>query len=116
MSASGSFGQSFPGAALGIRKEFAMSKLQLEPQEKMDLLAYLDALLGRVNSLHASVGAVKADLAALRNTVFDDPEEIARYRANLRSAVSTARPIVDDATRLYDDLLQEIADSQQFPN
>ena len=93
-----------------------MSKLQLEPQEKMDLLAYLDALLGRVNSLHASVGAVKADLAAIRNTVFDDPEEIALCRAHLRMAVSTAKPMVDEAMHSYDDLLQEIEDSQQFPN
>ena len=93
-----------------------MSKLQLEPQEKIDLLAYLDALLGRVNSLHASVGAVKADLAALRNTMFDDPEEIALYRAHLRMAVSTAKPMVDEAMHSYDDLMREFADSEQYPN
>jgi hypothetical protein len=116
MSAAGSFGQSFPGAALDIRKEFAMSKLQLEPQEKIELLAYLEALLGCVKSLHASVGAVMADVAAIRNTVFDDPDEIALYRANLRSAVSPVKPIVDEAICSYDDLMQEFADSHQYTN
>jgi len=93
-----------------------MSKPQLEPQEKMELLASLEALLGYMKSLHASVGVVMADVAAIRNTMFDDPEEIALYKANLRLAASTAKPMADEATRSYDDLLQEIADSQQFPN
>jgi hypothetical protein len=93
-----------------------MAKLQLEPQERMELLAYLEALLGCVKSLHVSVGAVMADVAAIRNTVFEDPEEISLYRANLRSAVETARPVVDEAMRSYDDLMQEIVDSQQYKN
>jgi len=93
-----------------------MSKLQLEPQERADLLAYLEALLGCVKSLHANVGAVMADVAAIRNTVFDDPKEIALYRANLRLAVTTTKPMVDEAVRSYDDLMQEFADSQQWEN
>jgi len=105
-----------PEAVLGIRKDFAMSKLQWDAQEKMDLLAYLEALLGCVKSLHASVGSVMADVAAIRNTMFEDPEELALYRANLRAAVATAKPVVDETLRSYDDLLQEIVDSQPYPN
>jgi len=93
-----------------------MSKLQLEPREKMELLACLDALLGCVKSLHASVGAVMADVAAIRNSVFDDPEELALYRSNLRTAVATAKPLVDEALRSYDDLMLEIVESQQYTN
>ncbi|HXY01723.1 MAG TPA: hypothetical protein VEI54_12440 [Candidatus Limnocylindrales bacterium] len=93
-----------------------MSKLQWDAQEKMDLLAYLEALLGCVKSLHASVGSVMADVAAIRNTMFEDPEELALYRANLRAAVATAKPVVDETLRSYDDLLQEIVDSQPYPN
>src|SRR5271166_2635739 len=112
----GFLGQSFPGAALDIRKEFAMSKLQLEPREKMELLACLEALLGCVKSLHASVGAVMADVAAIRNTIFEYDDEIALYRTNLRFAVATAKPLVDEAMHSYDELMQEIADSQQYTN
>ncbi|MGB7847703.1 MAG: hypothetical protein WBL63_18980 [Candidatus Acidiferrum sp.] len=93
-----------------------MAKLQLEPQERMELLTYLEALLGCVQSLHASVGAIMADVAAIRNTVFEDPEEMAQYRTNLKMAMATAKPMVDEAMHSYDDLLQEIADSQQYPN
>jgi hypothetical protein len=43
-------------------------------------LAYFEALLGCVESLHASIGAVMAEVAAIRNTVFEDAEEISSYR------------------------------------
>jgi hypothetical protein len=93
-----------------------MSKLRMEAEERMELLAYLEALLGCVKSLHASVGAVMADVAAMRSTLFEDPDEIAAYRTNLKLAVATARPMVEEAMRSYDDLMEEIANSQQYMN
>lgn len=93
-----------------------MAKLQMDAREKLDLLASLEALLGCMKSLHTTVGAVMADVAAIRNTVFEDPEDLAVYRANLRLAMSAARPVVDEALNSYDDLLQEIIGSQQYTN
>ena len=93
-----------------------MSKLRMEAEERMELLAYLEALLGCVKSLHASVGAVMADVAAMRSTMMEDPEEIAMHRTNLKLAMATAMPMVDEALRSYDDLLEEIAGSQQYKN
>ena len=93
-----------------------MAKLEMTAQERMDLLAYLEAILGCVKSLHAGLGAVMADVAAIRTTVFDDPGELETYRSNLRLAVKTAKPMVDQALRSYDDLLEEIVDSQQWQN
>jgi len=93
-----------------------MSKLRMEAEERMELLAYLEALLGCVKSLHASVGAVMADVAAMRSTLFEGPDEIATYRTNLKLAVATARPMVEEAMRSYDDLMEEIANSQQYMN
>ena len=93
-----------------------MSKFQIDPKEKLDLLASLEALLGCMKSLHAAVSAVMADVAAIRNTAFADPEDIAVYRANLRLAVATAKPTVDEALNSYDDLLEEIIQSQQYAN
>ena len=93
-----------------------MCKLPMDAEERMELFTYLEALLGCVKSLHASVGAVMADVAAMRTTIFEDPEEIAQYRANLRVSLATAKPMVDEAMRSYDDMMEEIASSQQYKN
>jgi len=87
-----------------------------ECEERAEIMAYLEALLGCVKSLHASVGAVMADVAAMRSTMLEDPEEMALYRSNLKLAVATAKPMVDEAMRSYDDLIEEIAASQQYKN
>jgi len=87
-----------------------------ECEERAEILAYLEALLGCVKSLHASVGAVMADVAAIRTTMLDDPEEIALYRTNLKLAVATAKPMVEEAMRSYDDLMDEIVGSQPYKN
>ena len=88
----------------------------MDAKEKLDLLASLEAILGCVKSLHTTVGAVMADVAAIRNTVFEAPDEITVFRAYLRLAVAATKPMVDEALSCYDDLLQEIVDSQQYPN
>ena len=92
-----------------------MAKLQWNDKEKLELLASLEALLGCVKSLHATVGAVMADIAAIRNSLFDDPEDMAVYRASLRLAVTTAKPMVDELNSC-EDLLQDIVNSQRYKN
>jgi len=93
-----------------------MSKLQMDAREKLDLLAYLEAILGTVKSLHATLGPLMADVAAIRNSVFDNDEELAFYRNSLKNAAATARPMVDEALRSYDDLIDEIVSSQRWEN
>jgi hypothetical protein len=90
--------------------------MEMSAQDKQDLLAYLEAILGCVKSLHAGLGAVMADLAAVRATVFDDADEITAYRTNLKLAVTTARPMVDEALRSYDDLMEEITNPHRWQN
>ena len=89
---------------------------EMNVQDKAELLGYLEAILGCVKSLHAGLGAVMADLAAIRATVFDDPEELDTYRSNLKLAVVKARPMVDEALRSYDDLLEEITGADHWQN
>jgi hypothetical protein len=93
-----------------------MSKLQWTAEEKLDLLASLEGLIGCMKSLHATMGAVMADVSAIRNTLFDDPEDLAVHRSNLRLSAITAKPKADEALSSYDDLLAEIADSQRYAN
>jgi len=42
-------------------------------------------------------------VAAMRSTMLEDPEEMVLYRTNLKLAMATARPMVDEAMRSYDD-------------
>ena len=92
-----------------------MSKAQLNEKEKMEMFASLEALLGCMKSLHATIGAVMADVSAIRNTLFDDEEDLAVYRSNVRLAAATARPRVEEALSSYDELL-ELAASPRLPN
>lgn len=97
-------------------KDSAMSNLRMKAEERVEILAYLEALLGCVKSLHASVGAVMADVAEMRNALFDDPEELAMYRTSLKRAVTSAKPVVEEAMRSYEDLMEEITGPQQYKN
>ncbi len=93
-----------------------MFKHQKESEERAEVLAYLEALLGCVKSLHASVNAVVVDVAAMRSTMLEDPEEMSLYKNNLKLAVATAKPMVAEAMRSYDDLIEELSNSQQYKN
>lgn len=93
-----------------------MAKSQMNAQERMELLAYLEAILGCVKSMHVGLGAVMADVAAIRNTVFEAPGGRESYKTNLKLAVATAKPMVDQALGSYDDLLEAIADPHGWQN
>ncbi|MGB7433866.1 MAG: hypothetical protein WBR26_20815 [Candidatus Acidiferrum sp.] len=93
-----------------------MAKLRMDAEEKTELLAYLEALIGCVTSLQTSVSRIMTDIEAMRSTIFDDPDELASHRHTLKSAVTSAQPRVEDTIRSYDGLLEEISASQQYKN
>lgn len=49
-------------------------------------------------------------------TGFAGPAEIAVYRSNLKLALATAKPMVDEAVRNYDEMLEDFASSQEWKN
>jgi len=93
-----------------------MSKLRMDTEEKMELLAYLEALLGCVKSLHASVGEVMAEIETMRESIFDNGEETAMYKRDMRGTLMTAKPATEAGVRAYDELVEEIAASQRYTN
>ncbi|MGB7846455.1 MAG: hypothetical protein WBL63_12635 [Candidatus Acidiferrum sp.] len=93
-----------------------MRKSSFEETERDGLLPHLKVTLCCLKSLHVAVSALMADVAAIRNTMFDDPENIDRYQSHLKLALATAKPMVDDAMRSYDELIQGVVDSQQWKN
>ena len=98
------------------RRERFMSKLEWTVQEKLELLASLEALMGCMKSLHATMGAVMADVSAMRNILIDNSEDLAVYGSNSRPVAATAQPKGEEALSSYDDLLAEIADSKRYAN
>ena len=89
-----------------------MAQPLLDWEERMELLTYLEALLGCVNSLHASVSDVLADVTAMRSTVLENPLDLAFCQANLHRAASTS-PMVQEALR-SDDWIADFAGTQRY--
>jgi hypothetical protein len=52
----------------------------------------------------------------LSGTVFEDPVELAAYRANLRLAVAPGKPAVVEALSSYDDFLPDMIESPDYTN
>ena len=92
-----------------------MRRFDMDPEARMDLYATVEALLDYVKSLHVTLGDVMTDVAAIRDTVFD-PVEIAAYRASMRVAPDNAKPLMDEAMRSCDDIIEEVFTSQRWEN
>jgi hypothetical protein len=86
----------------------------LDLQYRSNLRPHLEAILDCVKSLHTTLSAVMADVAAIRKTVFEDTENIELYRTHLKTTIATTKPMVEEAMLSYDFLMQEIIDSQRW--
>ena len=93
-----------------------MSTARPEVQLPSDLQHHLEAILSCVKALHATLSAVMADVAAIRKTMFEDPDNIDTYNRHLTQTIATAKPLVDQAMLYYDLQMREIVDSQQWEN
>ena len=95
-----------------------MLNLDAEIRERDDecLQEFLAMTLGHVKSLHAALTGLMTDMAALRKTVLEEPEDLAQYQANLQVAVETAKPLVDEAMRSYDEMIQVLSSSERWAN
>ena len=93
-----------------------MRKLDVDPEARLDLFVTMEGFLGYVKSLHSSLGEVMADVAAIRDAVFTDRTEIADYRNNLNIALGSAKPLVEEAMRNCDDMMEEFVASQRWEN
>ena len=93
-----------------------MPNSRLEVQHRSDLRPHLEEILSCVKSLHITLCAVMADIAATRKTMFDNSDNIEIYRTHLKQAIESAKPLVDEAMLSYDSLMQEISDSHEWAN
>ena len=70
----------------------------------------------QVRALHATLSALMTDVAAIRRTVLQNRGDMVHYKDNLRSAIETAKPIVDEAMQSYDEMIQQIQESEGWRN
>lgn len=74
-----------------------------------------DLLVGTVRhlkALHATLSAVMVDVAALRQTVLIEPEDVSRYKEKIQKGTEIAKPLVNAAMRSYDEMIRRIAGSE----
>jgi broad specificity phosphatase PhoE len=93
-----------------------MLKPALRAQEIPNLQEFLITTLQHVRTLHATLSAVMTDVAAIRRTLLEEPEDLFQYKSNLLAAIETAKPLVDEALQSYDEMIRQIQDLKEWQN
>jgi hypothetical protein len=87
-----------------------------EVQDVQNVHEVLLSTVKQMRALHATLSALMTDVAAMRRTLLHGPGDIVHYKNNLRSAIETARPIVEEAMQSYDQMIQQIEESEAWRN
>lgn len=93
-----------------------MLNTALQTQEVQSLQNFLLSTVRHVKSLHATLTALMTDVAAIRRTLLDQTGNVADYKSNLRAAIETARPLVDEAMHSYDEMIRQIQSLEEWRN
>lgn len=56
------------------------------------------------------------EVAVIRRTFLHGRADMAHYKDNLRVAIETAKPIVDEAMQSYDEMIRRIQESEGWRN
>ena len=93
-----------------------MLNAALRTQEISNLQEFLICILQHVRTLHATLSAVMTDVAAIRRTLLEEPEDLLQYKSNLLAAIETAKPLVDEALQSYDEMIRKIQGLKEWRN
>ncbi len=85
-------------------------------QDNEYLQATLAVAIGQMKGLQAMISALMAEVAALRKTVAERPENAEQYQSNLKAAMETAKPFVDDAMQTYDEMIEMVCSTDVWKN
>lgn len=87
-----------------------------EVHETQNVHELLLSTVKQVRALHATLSALMTDVAAIRRTFLHGRGEMVQYKENLRLAIETAKPLVDEAMQSYDDMIRQIQESEGWRN
>lgn len=93
-----------------------MLNTALQTPEVQSLQNFLLSTVRHVKSLHATLTALMTDVAAIRRTLLDQPGNVVDYESNLRAAIKTAKPLVDEAMHSYDEMIRQIQSLEEWRN
>lgn len=93
-----------------------MLNTALQTEEVHNLQNFLLSTVRHVKSLHATLTALMTDVAAIRRTLLDEPGSVVEYKRNLRMAIQTAKPLVDEAMQSYDEMIRQIQGLEEWRN
>ena len=93
-----------------------MLNTALQTEEVHNLQNFLLSTVRHVKSLHATLTALMTDVAAIRRTLLDEPGSDVEYKRNLRMAIQTAKPLVDEAMQSYDEMIRQIQGLEEWRN
>jgi hypothetical protein len=88
----------------------------LEVREAQNVHELLLSTVKQVRALHATLSALMTDVAAIRRTLLESRGDMVHYKDHLRSAIETAKPIVDEAMHSYDEMIRRIQESEGWRN
>jgi len=85
----------------------------LEVEEIHGLINHLVITLKDLKTLQMAISTLMVDMSAIRQTVLTTPATKSRYKKHLAESIKKARPLVNQAMRSYDNLIQNVDEHVQ---
>jgi hypothetical protein len=81
-----------------------------------DLRSTLIALCEQLKSQHTNLAMVMCDCVALRSSLLKDPETVVRYEEAFAQHLGKTTELVQTATQLYDQLIEQLKNGASWVN
>jgi hypothetical protein len=85
----------------------------LEVEEVQDLRNHLVIAFKDLKTLQMAISTLMVDMSAIRQAVLTTPATKSRYKKRLAGSMKKARPIINQAMRSYDNLIQNVDEHVQ---
>jgi hypothetical protein len=82
-------------------------------QKADDNTRVLVELVNHLKGIHTILSSVMLDTAALRQTVLTGKREHAKYCSRVKAGAEIGRPLLEEALRSYDRLIERIKEAQE---
>jgi hypothetical protein len=93
-----------------------MSRSLLDQQGESECQTTLEEVLQYLQSLHAIVGTLIAEVTAIRKTVINDQDSLEHFESNLKLAMNEARPAIEEAVGPIEEFEREETEISRWKN
>ena len=85
----------------------------LEVEKMQEMSNHLVIALKDLKTLQMAISTLMVDVSAIRQTVLTTPATKSRYKKHLAGSMKKARPLIHQAMRSYDNLIQNVDEHVQ---